>query len=224
MEKKLASILQILIGLISAISFLSFFNQKWFEILIKEDGILENLTAAVLLVSSVSLIIRFVKIGSDQHFFWKVFNTFMILGLFFVFGEEISWGQRIFEIEPSDFFSRNNTQNETNLHNLTINGVKINRIISVCASSIFGVYYLFLLRMYKKVPFLKKWIQTTGIPVPTFFQSLWFLGGTLLILSVPHSKKWEIWECVFVLSFLWILIAPHNKEEKLFTSQKEVDR
>ncbi len=220
MEKKGSYFLQAAIGLISTASLLYFFNQKWFGFLIKEDGVLENLTALILLVSSVLLLLRFVRVRTDKNMLWKAFNILMIVGLFFGFGEEISWGQRIFEIETGDFFSQNNTQNETNLHNLKINGVKINRIISVSFSSIFGVYYFFLLGLYKRIPSLKRLVQKIGIPVPTRYQSLWFVGGTFLIFMVPHSKKWEIWECIFVLSFLWILIAPYNKEEKLFVSKK----
>lgn len=39
------------------------------------------------------------------------------LGMFFLAGEEISWGQRVFGLQ-SDYFFFNNYQGETNLHNL----------------------------------------------------------------------------------------------------------
>lgn len=220
MEKRFTLILKTFIGLISSSSLLFYLNKPWFEFLIQEDGVLENLTAGTLLVSSLLILIRFLSVGNKKNSLWKAFNILMIVGLFFGFGEEISWGQRIFEIESSEFFSQNNTQNETNLHNLKINDIKVNRIISVSFSVIFGIYYLFLLWIYKKVSFVKRLVQKIGIPVPTLPQSFFFLVGTLLILTLSHSKKWEIWECIFVLSFLWILIAPYNTEEKLFRSQK----
>lgn len=216
MEKRLSQILSAFIGVISISSLLFYFNKTWFEFLIQEDGFLENLTAGTLLLSSVLLLIRFVNNGNKKNSLWKAFNLLMIIGLFFGFGEEISWGQRIFEIESSEFFSQNNTQNETNLHNLKIKDIKINRIISVSFSVIFGVYFLFLLFLYKRVTLIKTLVEKIGVPVPTLQQSFSFLGGTLLILTLSHSKKWEIWECIFVLSFLWILIAPYNKGEKLF--------
>ena len=53
----------------------------------------------------------------------------MIIGLFFGAGEEISWGQRIFHIESSKFFNENNSQKETNLHNMIVDGVKLNKLI-----------------------------------------------------------------------------------------------
>ena len=40
----------------------------------------------------------------------------MILSLF-IFGEEISWGQNIFDFKVATFFVQYNIQEETNLHN-----------------------------------------------------------------------------------------------------------
>ena len=67
MEKKGSYFLQAAIGLISTASLLYFFNQKWFGFLIKEDGVLENITALTLLVSSVLLLLRFVRVRTDKN-------------------------------------------------------------------------------------------------------------------------------------------------------------
>ena len=66
-------------------------TQKQIEI-IKEDGLIEYLTALLLLAICILL----------------------ALGLFFGFGEEISWGQRIFEVTANGFFREYNLQGETN--------------------------------------------------------------------------------------------------------------
>ena len=42
----------------------------------------------------------------------------VLAGLFFMIGEELSWGQRIFGWETSEKFVEINKQNETNLHNI----------------------------------------------------------------------------------------------------------
>lgn len=43
---------------------------------------------------------------------------FLLAFAFFVFGgEEISWGDRVFDFRTPDFFAQNNIQSETNLHN-----------------------------------------------------------------------------------------------------------
>lgn len=220
MDSKLTTGLRICIALITLSSLTFFINESWYEVVIKEDGFLENLTAYGLLTCSILLFVRFTKVYKTKNGLWKIFNILMIIGLFFGFGEEISWGQRILEVESSAFFSQNNAQNETNLHNLKVGDVKVNRIFTLVLSSVFGIYYLFLLFIYKKVAFLRDLIQKIGIPLPTVAQSLWFIIATIIIVAIPNSKKWEIWECVFVLSFLWILIAPYNIGEKLFPAKK----
>lgn len=51
---------------------------------------------------------------------WLLFGAFALLALvaFWMAMEEISWGQRIFKWETTGYFSENNMQSETNLHNL----------------------------------------------------------------------------------------------------------
>lgn len=43
--------------------------------------------------------------------------VFIALMFFVIAMEEISWGQRIFDVESSEFFLEHNMQNEINLHN-----------------------------------------------------------------------------------------------------------
>jgi hypothetical protein len=42
----------------------------------------------------------------------------LCLGLFFMIGEELSWGQRIFDWETPASLAENNKQEESNLHNI----------------------------------------------------------------------------------------------------------
>ena len=112
-------------------------------------------------------------------------------------------GQRIFSVESSEFFLENNAQSETNLHNLKVGEVKVNRILSLVLSIGFGVYYLFMLVLYKKVVAIQKLINTLGIPLPTAKQSIWFLVATAVILIVPNSKKWgNMGMCICTFFFM----------------------
>lgn len=63
----------------------------------------------------VSLIPRFFK---RKQWFGLSVLVFLSLVLFVMAGEEISWGQRIFEWQTTGYFSEHNVQGETNLHNL----------------------------------------------------------------------------------------------------------
>ena len=42
---------------------------------------------------------------------------FFALIIFFIFGEELSWGQHYFNIDPNSFFKNYNFQQEVNIHN-----------------------------------------------------------------------------------------------------------
>lgn len=195
---------------------LFFVNKDTYYLLNKEDGILENVTAFTLLICSLLLFLRFIKVRSTKKTPWIVFNLLMIVGLFFGFGEEISWGQRIFNVESGEFFNQNNLQNETNLHNLQVNGYKINKIIfSYGFSLVFGLYFLTSWWLYNKKEWAKNLIDLFGVPIPQLIQSAIFLGLTIIIALIPDGKIWEVWECLFVITFLWILLEPFNKKEKL---------
>lgn len=129
MEKSLIVVTKVLTLSALTVILLYFTNVSFYKDIIKEDGIIENLTAILLLTMSILVLIRVVNLWKQKDSPWIVFNIFILLGLFFGFGEEISWGQRVFDITPSDFFAENNSQKETNIHNLMINGEKINKWI-----------------------------------------------------------------------------------------------
>src|SRR5690606_26021664 len=85
-----------------------------------EDGPIENATALFLLIGSITMAIHGFKIlSSGKHARTIAYAAFAVAIAFFVFaGEEISWGQRIFNIETGEFMQQYNWQNEMNLHNL----------------------------------------------------------------------------------------------------------
>ena len=104
-------------------------NKDFYAYLVQEDGFFENLTSIFLFLSSFYLFYFFISNIKLKSIWWKMRIIIMIIGLFFGAGEEISWGQRIFHIESSKFFNENNSQKETNLHNMIVDGVKLNKLI-----------------------------------------------------------------------------------------------
>ena len=198
------------------------FQESLYKELIKEDGVIEYLTALLLLITSVFLFSKVIQIGFSRGWPWFIFNILMVLGLFFGFGEEISWGQRIFSIESNDLFLNHNSQDEINIHNLRIKGVNINKLIfSYGFSIIFGVYFLFLLIGYKKNKLIKSIVDKLGIPLPRIKHSIFFVGLSIIIFINPDGKKWELWECLFVLFFFLILVEPYNSSEKLLLTKNK---
>lgn len=86
------------------------------------EGILEISTSLLYLFSTIILITSIIKINNElfsSRTRRKVIFSIIVLSgiLLLIFGEEISWGQRIFGWESSGFFIEHNYQNEINAHN-----------------------------------------------------------------------------------------------------------
>ncbi len=93
-------------------------NYSFFVKLSNEDGLVEYLTAIFYLMSSLTaFLVSFTFLKQTKKIF-GILYFLLALGMFFVAGEEISWGQRIFEVSTPEYFSKNNVQNEITLHNL----------------------------------------------------------------------------------------------------------
>ena len=190
-------------------------NTDFYAYLVQEDGFFENLTSIFLFLSSFYLFYFFISNIKLKSIWWKMGIIIMIIGLFFGAGEEISWGQRIFHIESSKFFNENNSQKETNLHNMIVDGVKLNKLIfSNLLSIIFSIYFLILPILWRKNNFIKKTINQFGIPIANNYQVIIFMISSLIIiLSISNERKWEIWEYTFALTMFLIVLNPLNKKE-----------
>ena len=88
-----------------------------------EDGVYENAGAVFFLATSLVFGYGYFRDLRPSRFLYlhaRRNHAYLLLALFFffVFGEEISWGQRIWGIDGGAFFKTMNAQQETNLHNL----------------------------------------------------------------------------------------------------------
>jgi hypothetical protein len=85
----------------------------------KEDGFFETAGAIFFLLSAILFFLLSLK-SKSPYIYRKVF--FILLGCAFLFAflEEISWGQRIFNLTTPQSLQEINMQKEINLHNLEI--------------------------------------------------------------------------------------------------------
>lgn len=175
-----------------------------------EDGIIEYLTAVFLLLSAIVLW------GHAKRA--KMGRPLLLLALygllfFFAAGEEISWGQRIFGVQPGEFFLENNKQNETNLHNLVIGNVSL-------ASFLFGnvltvtllLYLVVLPLMYPRFAWVQGFVRALMVPVPHILHAVLTLLLTLVVLWIDLSRQWEVYEAAFSVLALSIFAKPANPE------------
>ena len=210
-----------LFGTIAFALYVYFTDSTFFDQLVKEDGFYENMTAVFLLFTSISLFVHFFKYKNGRGLGWRIIVFLMAVTMFFGAGEEISWGQRIFGIESNEFFNQNNAQQETNLHNMVVGDVKLNKLIfSNLMSIVFGIYFLVLPILYSKIPSMKNLLNTLGVAVAKPIHIMFFIIATILILVIiHHNRKWEIWEYTFALIMFLIVNNPWNKKE-IFTQLK----
>ncbi len=97
-------------------SSLKYFLPDTYKFVIQEDGIAECIQFVFFLISSVYFLKLFL-ITKDKDKLYALFYLLICLGLIFVSGEEISWGQRILNIKTPKSIKNINYQNEINLHN-----------------------------------------------------------------------------------------------------------
>ena len=191
-----------------AIGFINtnYFTQRFAE----EDGFVENLTAIGLFVAAVIVIIKLWRARGESGF--RTFcHVLFALMLIFGAGEEISWGQRIFNIESSEFFLEHNAQGETNLHNMVIGDTKINKLIF---GQIFTVmlflYFWALPFIYTKFSAMQGMVDKFGVPVPHLYQSVVFTFAYMLTMIIPSGRKWELGEMCLAFVLVAIVLNSFN--------------
>lgn len=167
------------------------FYKEIFGLLFFEDGIFENATAVFFLLAFFIFLSIFIKSNiKDNYTRFKV----LLLGLFlfFVGMEEISWGQRLFDISTPEYLLERNYQLELTAHNLISARyyTYIYFVVSVC----FLIFFAFSSTRYKSF----FGVDTKYLP------SEKFLGIALLLPLIAFVER-EHFE--FVISFVFFIYA-----------------
>ncbi|MBL4724562.1 MAG: hypothetical protein JKY73_04095 [Lutibacter sp.] len=188
-------------------------NLQYFDdVYTKEDGFAEYGTAFLLFCSSMLLFSRFFKLFKLKKGFWKLGIFFMAIIFLFGAGEEISWGQRIFNVESSEYFLENNAQGETNLHNMVVDGKKVNKIIFSQLLTIILVIYLIITPvLYRKFKSIKNLADMFAVPIVQWHHTIAFLSATAILVFIGSNRKWELYELAFGVIFFLIFLNPINK-------------
>jgi hypothetical protein len=140
-------------------------------------------------------------------------TSLLALLFFFGAGEEISWGQRIFGVQSSEFFTQNNAQGETNLHNLVINGTKLNKVIFGRGIGILLILYLaVLIPLYRRKKAVKNFLDKFAVPIAQNYQIIAYVVLLILVQGLmASSKKGEMLEFAGSIIFLLNVVYPYNK-------------
>lgn len=193
----------------------SYIDKKIFEsYFVYEDHTVEWLTFGILAIMSYICFNRLRKALGKKG---KPYILGCLLGgLIFIFGagEEVSWFQRQIGYKSSDFFENNNSQHETNFHNLVLsNGKKINKIVFGTGLGILiGFYLLVLPLLYRKNQLTKNLVNNWAVPVAKKHHVEAYIFMVILATLIPTSKKGELLEFSGVAIFLLILLYPLNED------------
>lgn len=156
------------------------------SIMVREDQYFESVGALMFFFASISFFLAFWHTRSDlkKDGLLKV-KPLILLGFALVFffggGEEISWGQRIFNIATPDEINAINDQGEITVHNLDFGGVNIP------FETIFDLVWMsFAFALPFAALFIKPFGQFIGKYIPI---SHWGIG------------------LLFVFNYLWAKVA-----------------
>lgn len=145
----------------------------------REDGLIETASAFMLLgASGLSAWVAF-RLGRGQ----KRFGMYVFLAvLFFVMlGEEVSWGQRYFDLAAPEVLIEINVQNEMNLHN--IGGYLFDHLFIL----LFFLWGAVVPLIYHLVPIVRQAVLRMGLPVASAGLALGALAITLMQNPVVYS-------------------------------------
>ena len=213
--------LMTLFGVITSYTHPDFFRHQFTV----EDGVIEWLTVVALVCTMVVCFRRVWLLRGQAKPRFLIMTGLFGLAFLFGAGEEISWGQRLFNIESPEFFETYNAQGETNLHNTIIGDTKINKLVFGKGIGILLLLYLaVLIPLYRKLPRIKNLVDRFAIPVATNYQIVAYLLLVLLIqVGMEHSKKGELLE--FSLTWLFFLnfAYAYNREIYLPHSSNATD-
>ncbi len=154
-----------------------------------------------------SVLVLSVRLSFTQSKF-RYFFIILALASFYTVMEEISWGQRLFNISSPDFFQKHNLQQETNIHNFITGPFATELKITIeyvlfCGLISFGFLYPFFLKHRWK---LAVKIEKLGIPSPPIYLWPFFVLSAYLEIEPFGFNEAEIAETLIPLA-LTIFLA-----------------
>ena len=179
-----------------------------------EDGIVEYATAVFLLICSLVLAAHARSLIRGRRGLAAACTLLYALLFFFAAGEEVSWGQRIFGWESSEFFVERNYQAETNIHNLIVGEKQLTKtLFGPILTSVMLLYLVVLPLLYSRLGFIRSIASHLAIPVPGVRHGILAVAASLLVTVITADRKWEVYELVFSLLMLSIFLFPQNRED-----------
>lgn len=164
-----------------------------------EDGPIEWLQVFFLVVACVFALLIAQKLYLKKQLFLTGIYIIVALGLFFIAGEEFSWGQRLLDIATPEYLVEMNRQKEITVHN--IRSVESTFLLFQIWLNIYAAFAFIL------TPFMRK--ISTGIRqlyIPGYYYFFYFIPTPLYYFTSLKVIFPYIPEVVEVLCYFGIAI------------------
>lgn len=191
-----------------------------------EGGLIEDATSIVyLLATLIGALIILQLIRCNLTAFGCIYLGLSV-GLFFIAGEELSWGQRGFHWSTPEMLMKWNNQGETNLHNI------LNRSALGALYIAAGLYGAFS-RLLAPTNLKTQYRLATDLVTPDWFLGLYFFpafggglgrclavnpGMRLKILWSQGTRKlssycwaWDFWRSLWLMDTAYMQTSPAPK-------------
>jgi hypothetical protein len=226
--------MRILVFLFPVILFLLFLYIKielpqTYASIIQEDSLVENAQVVFYLISaglSFFVSMKFLKNKMTLH---GILYFVLAVGLLFTALEEISWGQRIFNIETPVYFKRHNFQKELSLHNLyAVQPMLHNLYIIIGAYGAFA--WIFTYPFFSGTKTNDQSIVNYVVPdwyISSYFFFTFFIYGIFEYMRPLLSKGFLLWrdqepvELLLSLGFLSFLINNYVRLQECLKSRSK---
>ena len=188
--------------------------------MIREDSLVEYLTSAIYLISSIIATRISISFFKQNSIFFGISYAILACGMFFIFGEEISWGQRILKMSSPQFFLEHSSQNEINLHNLKPIQQILHKIYIII-----GAYgsFLWILLLKKK----KDNLLINPYFIPTWYLASYYIPLFLFYIYhdyiMPHNnylgftwREQEPAELILSMGFFLFISINRFRQIKVF--------
>ena len=194
-----------------AIGFFTLFNKKLlvYERIGLEDGLLEWTQFVLFLLSSILAVLLAFKFKRNRILL--LIYVIIALGMFFVASEEISWGERVIDIEDvwiiPDSFMERNVQGERNFHNIDIFNSKVGLMYTLIG--VWGVFSDLFLKLLNRLKKIKRSVFKIlkHITNPWYLSMYFFpLFINLIITNEFRPQHYEVSETFLSMGiFLFLL-------------------
>jgi len=194
----------------------AFFSPRHYAGFFRDDGFNECLTVAAQLLSAgffFAVFFRLKKLKAKSAWLYLLLSLFC----FWVAGEELSWGQRLINLQIPDFFMKYNDNQSLNIHNLYF--------FAPWEDEITLIFYLagglFLPPVLCWASGLRSFFARHNLPFPFAEITLGMTFGLLvefyaaLRLKYYAEFAYEAVELFFALSLLWVAVYNYLKSREL---------